>query len=209
MKIITIIVGPVQTNTYICYNKTTRRGFIVDPGAEADKLLARISAEGLDICAILFTHGHFDHICAVNEVKAALGAKVYASKKEAALANDKTANGMKSFGVPAISTDVDEFLSEGDVVDFGCGEIQVLSTPGHTHGHLCFYLPHENVIFTGDTLFHESYGRYDFPTGDFATLKQSLTRLFELPAQTRVYPGHDQPTTIGHEAVHNPIVRGL
>ena len=204
-KVITIPVGFAQTNTYICYDEESKKGVVIDPGAEAGRILAEINRRGLAISAVLFTHGHLDHIGAVNAVKAGLGAKVYASEKEAALANDQNQNGTKFFGMSEITADVDEFLTDFQEIDFGCGKIRALSTPGHTHGHTCFYLPEADMLFTGDCLFRESYGRYDLPTGDFAALKQSLHFLFGLPPQTVVYPGHGPSTTIGHEKASNPI----
>ena len=206
IHVLTIPVGFAPTNAYLCYDDTTRKGVLIDPGGDAGKILAQISALKLDIGSILLTHGHLDHIGAADELRGTLGVATYTSKKEAALANDQNLNGTALFRMPAITVTVDHFLDDGDEIVHGYGKIHVLSTPGHTHGHLSFYLPHADILFSGDCLFRDSYGRYDLPTGDFPTLKQSLRALFALPTQTVVYPGHGPSTTIGYEKEHNLIV---
>lgn len=202
---LTIPVGFAQTNAYICYDDTTRKGILLDPGGDADKIRAKIAEHGITVTAILLTHGHLDHIGAAEELRAGLNVPVYTSKKEAMLANDQNLNGTMLFRIPPINVTVDHFLEDGQEIDFGSGKIRVISTPGHTHGHLSFHLPEADILFSGDCLFAESYGRYDLPTGDFPTLKQSLMTLFALPTQTIVYPGHGPSTTIEHEKTHNLI----
>ncbi|MCL2397743.1 MAG: MBL fold metallo-hydrolase [Defluviitaleaceae bacterium] len=205
--ILTIPVGPLGTNTYIWYDNTSRKGIIIDPGAEAKRILAEVAAKKFDIQAILLTHGHFDHIAAAEEVRNALGVPVYAHKKEAALISDSALNGTGLFRMKPIAVTIDNFLTEENELDFGCGKIHVLHTPGHTLGSVCLHIPEDDVLFAGDTLFKESYGRYDLPTGDFSALKVSLNRLFTLPEDTMVYPGHGSATTIGHEKCNNLIMR--
>ncbi|MCL2574777.1 MAG: MBL fold metallo-hydrolase [Defluviitaleaceae bacterium] len=202
---LTIPVGFAHTNAHICYDDTTREGVLIDPGGEAAKISAKIAERGITIKAILLTHGHLDHIGASDELREALKTEVYTSKKEAALANDQNMNGTAFFRMPPITATIDHFLEDKQELELPCGKIRVLSTPGHTHGHLSYYLPHADILFSGDCLFHESYGRYDLPTGDFAVLRKSLMSLFELPPQTIVYSGHGQATTIEHEIAHNLI----
>jgi len=203
---LTIPVGFAQTNAYICYDDEARKGILIDPGADAAKIMAKIAAHKITITAILLTHGHLDHIGAVDELRSTLSVPTYTSKKEAVLANDQNMNGTAFFRMPPITATIDHFVEHNqELNDFGCGKIRALSTPGHTYGHLSFYLPNADILFSGDCLFHESYGRYDLPTGNFEVLKQSLASLFTLPPQTIVYPGHGQSTTIEHEKINNLI----
>ena len=207
-KVITLVVGSVRTNTYIYYNEENRHGVIIDPGAEAGKILTEAKAHNLDIKGILLTHGHFDHTKAADELRNALNIPIYASEEDAALANDPALCGTAAFKMKPITVTVDKILRDNEELDFGFGKIQVLHTPGHTHGSVCLYAPDDDIIFTGDCLFKESYGRYDFPTGKLSALKNSLQRLFDiLPEKTVVYPGHMEATTMGHEKLHNPIGR--
>ena len=203
--VITIPVGPYATNAYIYCNEATRAGIVIDPASDAQGILDRAKAHGVDIRAVLITHGHFDHIGAVDEIRAALNVPVYASRLEANLAKDASQNGTQFFGMRPITATVDNFLSEEGAVDFGGVTMHVLATPGHTLGSLCFYVPEENALFAGDTLFKESYGRYDLPTGDYTELISSLERLLALPEETVVYPGHGPATTIGYERINNLI----
>jgi len=204
---LTIPVGFASTNAYICYDNDTRKGILIDPGNDAPKIKAQIEKHGINIAAILLTHGHLDHIGAADELRNSLKVEIHTSKKEAALANDQNLNGTALFRMPPINVTVDHFLEDDQELDFGAGKIRVMHTPGHTHGHLSFYLPDADILYSGDCLFHESYGRYDLPTGDFPTLRQSLRTLFGLPPQTIVYPGHGQSTTIEHEQTNNLIHR--
>ena len=208
-KIITMSVGPVGTNAYIFYNEATHKGVLIDPGCEAEKILNRIKSESLSISAILLTHGHFDHIGAVNDVRQALNIPVYATEKEAVIANDQKLNGTKFFGMAPMTASVDEFLVPDSEINLGCGILRILSTPGHTHGSISIYSAAEKTLFSGDCMFRESYGRHDLPTSNFESLKQSMMMLLKLPEDTEVYPGHGLPTTIGHEKIHNLIINEL
>ena len=205
MKIITLTVGPVSTNSYILYDDLTLKGILIDPGDEAIRILAEIGGLGLDIVAVLVTHGHFDHIGAVDRTASALEVPVYGSKQDAALAADINLNRSGLMGRDPITCKITEFLTDEQVLDFGFVKIHALFTPGHTHGHMCYYLPTENILFTGDLLFKGTHGRYDMPTANYEHLKQSLFRLFEFPEHTKVYPGHGETTDIGYEKHHNMI----
>jgi len=200
-----LTLGSYATNTYIYYDEATRHAVIIDPAAKAERILAKVEELALDVKAILFTHGHFDHTGASNELREALDVPVYASKHDAELAADPERSAA-SLIAARNTPHVDKFLQEGEM-SFGNIKMQILATPGHTAGSLCFYVSDEGILFSGDTLFKESYGRYDLPSGDVAALRGSLNRLLALPAETKVYPGHEGATTIGHERVHNPIKR--
>jgi len=205
--VIRLNVGRYATNAYIYYNQTSLQGVVIDPAGDADKILNKIESTGLSIQAVLLTHGHFDHTGAVNEIRDALKTKVYASKHDAELANNPDANGAAFFGIPHNSVVIDKTITQEGERNFGELKIQVLTTPGHTAGCLCFYIPDQKIIFSGDTLFKESYGRHDLPTSDFPALLGSLQRLLDLPPDTVVYPGHGQSTTIAYEREHNLIKR--
>lgn len=205
--VIKLTVGTFGTNTYIYFDENSRQGVVIDPAAEAERILAKISELALEIQAILLTHGHFDHTSGVNEVRAALNVPVYAAQHEAALISDPAQNGADYFGIKVANVEVDKLLSQEGEAKFGGLKIHVLATPGHTRGCICFYIPETKALFAGDTLFKESYGRYDLPTGDFPALTGSLNRLLMLPEDVVVYPGHGPSTTIGHEKTHNLIRR--
>jgi len=200
----TVSVGMGPTNAYIYYNDR-RQGILIDPADDASHILSEINKLKIKITAIIITHGHFDHTKAANEIKKALDVPIYASKKDATLANNQDQNGTNYFRFNPIAVNVDKFLPFDGDIDFDGIVMQVIATPGHTHGSICLYAPNDSVLFSGDTLFRQSYGRYDLPTGNFETLKISLEKLFALPDDTEVYPGHGSSTTIGYEKIHNLI----
>ena len=206
MKILVMQVGPVSTNAYIVYDEATLKGFVIDPGDESVAIQAEIGGRGLDIVAILVTHGHFDHIAAVDKLKAALEVDVYASELDAQICASVELNRSNMMGRETVTCKIDKYLKDGEELDLGFAKIKAIHTPGHTHGHLCYYLLGQNIIFTGDTLFKGTYGRHDLPTANFEYLKQSLGKLFELPDETKVYPGHGPSSTIGYEKKHNLIL---
>lgn len=207
MKIIDLQVGPVQTKCYIVYDEASRKGFIVDPGDEAVRILAEVGQLGLDVQGVFVTHGHFDHIAAVDRLRASLEVPAYASALDAQICADPDLNCSAPAGKGNITCVIDTHLSDNEVVDLGWVKITALLLPGHTHGQMAYYLPSEKVIFTGDNLFKGSYGRYDLPTANFADLKKSLNRLLELPGDVTAYPGHGDKTTIDYENKNNPILR--
>ena len=206
-RIKTCVLGGVSTNCYIAYNDRTKEAVILDPADNAPYIQKKCGELGVKPSAVLLTHGHFDHILGVPELCRAIpGLAVYAAGKEAALLADPQQNLAQAFGAPPVSLKADREVRDGDRLSLLGLSWQVIETPGHTKGSVCYYLPEEAVLFAGDTLFYESYGRTDFPGGSGRELIDSITRrLFALPDDTMVYPGHGDPTTIRHEKEYNPI----
>ena len=204
IKIHSMPVGSLQTMCYIVYNIDSKEAIVVDPGAEAAKILLWTETNGLTIKGIYLTHGHFDHIGAAKEIRDACDVKIYAYKEEDDFLQDAGMNLSTMFG-RSIALTADELMEDLEVLHVLGTSMQVIHTPGHTKGSVCFYFKDLNALISGDTLFFESVGRTDFPTGSSAKLVNSIQqRLFSLPDDAIVYPGHGCSTTIGHEKMHNP-----
>ena len=204
-------VGPYMSNCYIVGSEKTKDGMIVDPGAEAARILKTVQDHGLSIKIIVVTHMHADHIGALAKVKEATKAPfaVHEAESSKGYIDGATAMlnamiGRSSIGIPA----VDRRLKDGDKLEIGDLTFTVLHTPGHSPGGIC--LSGHDVVFSGDTLFNFSIGRTDFPGGDYDLIIHSIkSKLMVLPDQTRVYCGHGPATTIGYERKANPFVTGL
>jgi glyoxylase-like metal-dependent hydrolase (beta-lactamase superfamily II) len=200
----------VQENCHIARRDGAREAVVIDPGDEAERLLAAIAALELDVAAILLTHTHFDHVGAVAPVAQATGAEVWCPEIEApVLADIMRYVPWDGFG-PFESYDADHLVRGGETLTLAGLELEVLFTPGHSPGHVTYSVPAEQAVFSGDVLFAGSIGRTDLPGGDHATLMRTLATLAEtLPDETVVYPGHMQTTTIGRERVSNPFLTAL
>ena len=198
------VVGPIQTNCYFLYREDTKDCLIIDPGYEADKIEAYVQKKQLHVTGILLTHGHFDHITAADEVRKKFQTKIYASKEEEALLADPQKNVSVMMG-DSVSLKADVWLEDGQELEMLGETMRCILTPGHTSGGMCFYFPNACMLFSGDTLFQESVGRTDFPTGSSRELIRSVReKLLVLPEAVRVYPGHGLMTTIRDEQMFNP-----
>ena len=199
------VVGAVQTNCYLFSDQETGECIIVDPGEEAGKIFEIIEKKKLKPVAILLTHGHFDHIMAVGELKAAFDLQVYAAEEEKDILANTGLNLSVQMSKP-VSLEADCWLKDGDVITLLGEDVTCILTPGHTKGGMCYYFKKAGVLFSGDTLFQESVGRTDFPTGSMSTLIRSIReKLFVLPPAVRVYPGHGLMTSIENEKMYNPF----
>ena len=204
MIVVTLPVGLIQTNCYIVGCEETKEGAIIDPGGHPERILAQVERYGLTIKYVLNTHGHFDHTDANGALVAATGAPLGLHPQDRTLL--KQSGGAALFGLhadPGPPPDLE--LCDGDELVIGQLRFQVLHTPGHTPGHVCFYEADEGVLFDGDVLFYRSVGRTDLPGGSWQRLMDSIQRvLFALPDETVVYSGHGPATTIGDEKRLNP-----
>ena len=201
-------IGPLSTNCYIYTDDETGESVIVDPAFCSEKLLAEV--EKSDIKYILLTHAHADHIMAVHTVKEKTGAKIAAHINEAERLRSAKANLYSAIGCyleEYIPEEIDIALNDGDVLDLGNKHITAVHTPGHTDGSLCFVI--DDIIFCGDTIFQDSYGRTDFPTGSLSQLIDSYHKLCELEGDYLMLPGHQGSTTLNDERNFNPLSRYL
>jgi len=204
-----IVVGPLASNCYIFGDEEAGRGIVVDPGADAPLILGAIARLGLEIEAIVATHGHFDHVGAAGEVRERTGAPFLAhpQEQEAIAAARLRAQLFAGLDIPQPPSP-DRLLEEGEVLSIGRYTLRVAHAPGHSPGHIV--LLGDNLAFVGDVLFAGSVGRTDLPGGDYTALMQSISRLLlPLPDETVVYPGHGPVTTIGRERLTNPFLVGL
>lgn len=205
IKMIDMILGQIQTNCYLIYHEESKKGVLVDPADHPLEILERCKKMEIELTAVLLTHGHFDHIGAVSGILEQQQVPVYAGQDEKELLANPKLNLSASFGNPIFLEQL-TFLADGQIVQLLGENVKVIHTPGHTQGSVCYYWASEQLLFAGDTLFREAYGRTDVPTGNEDRLVDSiLHKLFLLPDETKVYPGHGGGTTIGYEKTNNPL----
>lgn len=206
IKIEKITLGVCQTNTYFIYREGSSDIIVFDPADRGEYLFSKFQEKGFNVAAILLTHGHFDHILGIEDLQKHTDAKLYASEDEAELAKDIELNCSQMFRREC-SVNPDILFSDGEKVTLTDIELEVIKTPGHTVGGCCYYIEEAGFLISGDTLFLESVGRTDLPTGSMGTLIRSIKeKLFILPDETIVYPGHGPATTIEHEKEYNPFI---
>lgn len=206
-----IPLGMLQCNCSIVGDEATREAVVIDPGDDIDRVREILSRHKLNARYIVATHAHIDHVGGIEKLQQVTGARVLMHHADLALYQNLALQATW-LGVPPPGTvDVDQFLSEGDVLRWGSLALEVLHTPGHSPGSLSLHLPGEHRrIFSGDTLFQGSIGRTDLWGGDYEKILRSIrTSLLEFPDETPVFPGHGEPTTIGKERETNPFLQGL
>jgi glyoxylase-like metal-dependent hydrolase (beta-lactamase superfamily II) len=210
MDVRMLTVGQIAENCFLFRQDGSDRALIVDPGDEAPRILNAADELGVTIEGILLTHTHFDHIGAVAPIAKATGAPVWCPEIETpVLADINSFVPWPGFG-PFESYDADHTVTGGEKLELAGMEIDVISTPGHSPGHVTYSIPGESAIFSGDVLFQGSVGRTDLPGGDWQTLLESIRTLVEsLPPGTIVYPGHMGVTTLGAEQATNPFLAEL
>ena len=202
MQIKVFVTGPIDVNTYVVYDENTNDGVVFDVGGSAKEIAQFTEENDIKISAIYATHGHFDHVTGARELQGILKVPFYMSGKDAIFVENLPSQ-LNMYGLkPVLPPKITGYIDENSHIFIGKEKVKVIETPGHTIGGLSFLVG--NSLFSGDTLFYESVGRTDLPTGDYETLKKSIReKLFKLPDDIKVYPGHDISTTIGHEKENN------
>lgn len=204
------VVGMLQTNCYLLGDPQTKQAVVIDAGGDGERIIHHIQELGFKLVAIINTHGHFDHVLDAWNLQKRLGGEIYMNPTDESLLRDPMV-GMGAFfgsGSKAPDTKIDHPLKEGDLLTFGSIKLEVFETPGHTPGHVSLYCSEAKIVFVGDTLFAGSIGRTDFPGGSFDALIRSVReKIFPLPGETIVYPGHGPETTVEREKRTNPFFR--
>ena len=193
------VLGVYQENAYVIVDDTTRDALIIDPGDEGESLVRYLESLKINLKAILLTHGHVDHVGAVDAVKDAFSVPVYISEIDMKFIEQRK----MAFGKMKRA---DFFLKEGDEFIFAGKKVQIIETPGHSRGSLSYYV--DGLLFSGDVLFQNSVGRTDLPGGNMEELLYSIKeKLMKLPGETRVFPGHGPETTLAMEKAFNGYLR--
>jgi glyoxylase-like metal-dependent hydrolase (beta-lactamase superfamily II) len=202
-----LVVGALQTNCYIVGDEVSRECLVIDPAGDADLILDTVERLELDVKLVVNTHGHFDHIMANGKVMEATGAPLAIHPDDSGMLSNPLRSFALFVGKIHPSPPATVLLEDGATVEVGSIKLEVLHTPGHSPGSVSLWHPEEKVVFSGDALFNMGIGRTDFPGGSYRVLLQSVReRLFTLPDETVVFPGHGPQTTIGFERTHNPFL---
>lgn len=204
LKIGKITLGMCQTNCYFVYEEGSNKAIFFDPADSGKYISEKLKEKGFEIVAIFFTHGHFDHILGSKDMKKEFECNIYAPKADKVLLDDPYVNVSANWAKP-FTVEADEYFDDGAEYDIEGIKFKCIATPGHTIGSFCFYFEEDKILISGDTLFEGSIGRTDLPTGSMSKLANSLKeRVFTLPDDVRVYPGHGAATDIGTEKMYNP-----
>jgi glyoxylase-like metal-dependent hydrolase (beta-lactamase superfamily II) len=208
LSIVTLVLGPVQTNTYLIANENTKEAVVIDPAWDGDVILSAAKSRGWQIRSIWLTHAHFDHIGGAAVVAGGFNPPLTVAMHPGDQELWEQQGDAPRFGMhidPGPEPTIE--LSDGQILQIGEIELEVRHTPGHTPGGVIYYCPSEQVAFVGDLIFQGSIGRTDFPGGDFDKLIKSIrTQVFSLPDETRLMSGHGPETTVGAERVDNPFL---
>ncbi len=205
LKIMSVTLGMCQTNCYFVYKEGNNKGIFIDPADNGKMLYEGLKNKGFEISAIFITHGHFDHITGADELRKLSGAKIYAPLEDKELLEDPIQNLSGNWAEP-VTLSADEYFGDGKEYEIEGMKFKTILTPGHTKGSSCFYFEEDKQLFSGDTLFYESIGRTDFPTGSHSQLVRNLKeKLLTLPADVEVHSGHGPASDIGHEKDYNPF----
>lgn len=206
MKIAKFILGSMQTNCYFIIDEVSKNCIVVDPADDIEIIMQKLSDKGLHCEKIFLTHGHFDHMLALEELRERTGAPLYIHEADNEMLLDAEKSLMSFYaGNTKSCKAADVLLKDGDVIDFHGNQLKVMHTPGHTKGSCC-YIIGEHLI-SGDTLFRGSIGRYDFYGGDYETILSSLEKLKELNIDYRIYPGHGPSSHLSYEKEYNLYMR--
>ncbi|MBE6650795.1 MAG: MBL fold metallo-hydrolase [Ruminococcaceae bacterium] len=201
MKVITIPLPPIMTNCYISYEREGGKCFIIDPASSEDRIKTLIDAHSLKPKAILLTHGHFDHIAASDRLREMYSIPLYIHEADSEMIKNARLNCSSTMmGEEIILKDADKLLKDGDKLKLENESLAVMHTPGHSPGSCVFIA--SDCVFSGDTVFRGTYGRYDLTGGDFNLLMASIKRVMALPPILKVYPGHNEATTIFDESMY-------
>ncbi len=198
--------GELGANCYLVFDEATKEALVIDPGEYNEELESMLEDNEIkELKYVLLTHGHFDHILGAEKLLKNYGGKLAIGKEDEICLTDNRFSLISYFGGSKPDLKADILLTGGDELDFAGRKIKVLHTPGHTKGGVCYLL--EKMLFTGDTLFKNSIGRFDFPGGDFETIISSVRKLVKLDSSLIVLPGHGEKSTIEKEKNGNPYCR--
>lgn len=205
LKIGRMVIGAYGTNCYLVYREGRQEAIVVDPADRGEQIYEALQEKGFTVSGILLTHGHFDHIWGTKALRERSGAQIYALYAAEKLCEDDGLNVSRQAGRP-YTVVPDVYVRDGEKIRIADITCRVIATPGHTADSCCYYFEEAGFVICGDTIFLESVGRTDLPTGSGSTLKHSIQeKIFTLPDSVQLYPGHGDSTTVEHEKKYNPF----